>query len=545
MIAVWDPGVRLFHWLLVAAVGIAGVTGLFGPLNRLSLHVAAGVAVGGLLIFRMIWGFAGATYARFSSFTFRPSAFAAYVKGLQAGAHSGYLGHNPLGAAMVLALLAVLALNVTTGVIVLGGVDKQGPLAFAVSYETGTTVRRIHQTLAYVLLVMIVGHLTGVIRESFRSDTKLVLAMITGEKSDTPAAITANPARARPALAVFILLLLLTGVAYEATVLSSRAALGVPTGSLDSTYVKECGSCHMAYPPSLGPSWRWIALMGGLSDHFGEDASLEPNVASSIRTYLINNSAEKWDTRPSHELAEFQPRRPASPNRDAVLDPDPSVDSGCCFQVEGGRREGRLQRLSQRRNDWPFRPPKNRDSCASSSMRTRACSLSACFVLLSSFAFAEPGDTQKLLDFYAKQAKAADTAFAGFSAQRGELLFRSDFSGGKPDTPSCTVCHTKDPRNVGQTRAGKDIDPMAASANPHRYTDQEKTEKWFGRNCRTSLDENAPQGKRATSSRSCLLNENLSRPNVIGRVQNPSQTASEDKAACYSGSRFQWAKSGQ
>ena len=106
---------------------------------------------------------------------------------------------------------------------------------------------------------------------------------------------------------------------------------------------------------------------------------------------------------------------------------------------------------------------------------------------MSAGALAGPSDTQKLLDFYTSQAKTADPAFAGFSARRGEQLFRSNFSGGKPDTPSCTVCHTKDPKNVGQTRAGKDIDPMAASASPRRYTDQEKTEKWFGRNCRNVL----------------------------------------------------------
>jgi hypothetical protein len=118
----------------------------------------------------------------------------------------------------------------------------------------------------------------------------------------------------------------------------------------------------------------------------------------------------------------------------------------------------------------------------------KACCLSACLVAAAcAVAQAGSGDTQKLLDFYANQAKATDSAFGGFSAERGESLFRSNFTGGKPDTPSCTVCHTKDPRNVGQTRAGKDIDPMAVSANPQRYTDQEKAEKWFGRNCRNVL----------------------------------------------------------
>jgi hypothetical protein len=101
---------------------------------------------------------------------------------------------------------------------------------------------------------------------------------------------------------------------------------------------------------------------------------------------------------------------------------------------------------------------------------------------------ATAGESPKsLLDFYASEAKASDPGFSGFSAERGEHLFRTNFSTGKPDTPSCTTCHTTDARNVGQTRAGKDIEPMAASANPKRYSDQAKTEKWFGRNCNNVL----------------------------------------------------------
>jgi hypothetical protein len=111
--------------------------------------------------------------------------------------------------------------------------------------------------------------------------------------------------------------------------------------------------------------------------------------------------------------------------------------------------------------------------------------LLAAVLALSSAAAGE--SAKALLDFYANQAKAADPAFGGFSAERGEHLFRTKFSTGKPDTPSCTTCHTTDPKKTGQTRAGKDIEPMAASANPKRYTDQAKAEKWFGRNCNNVL----------------------------------------------------------
>jgi cytochrome c553 len=109
-------------------------------------------------------------------------------------------------------------------------------------------------------------------------------------------------------------------------------------------------------------------------------------------------------------------------------------------------------------------------------------------VLACALAPAAQGQTAKsVLDFYASQAKASDTAFRGFSAERGDHLFRTSFSTGKPDTPSCTTCHTTDATKTGQTRAGKDIEPMAASANPRRYTDQAKTEKWFARNCNNVL----------------------------------------------------------
>lgn len=82
-----------------------------------------------------------------------------------------------------------------------------------------------------------------------------------------------------------------------------------------------------------------------------------------------------------------------------------------------------------------------------------------------------------------EEAKAADANFAGFDAARGKALYLSDQTGGKPETPSCTTCHTKDPKKAGQTRVGKTIAAMAVSVTPDRYTDPEKVAKWFTRNC--------------------------------------------------------------
>ncbi len=76
---------------------------------------------------------------------------------------------------------------------------------------------------------------------------------------------------------------------------------------------------------------------------------------------------------------------------------------------------------------------------------------------------------------------------AEFSAERGKKLFSSRFTGGKPDTPSCTSCHGASPQNSGKTRAGKVIAPMAWSKTPDRYTDRKKVAKWFRRNCKSVL----------------------------------------------------------
>lgn len=100
---------------------------------------------------------------------------------------------------------------------------------------------------------------------------------------------------------------------------------------------------------------------------------------------------------------------------------------------------------------------------------------------LSHTSFAAPRND--LLAQYASAAKAADPAFAGFSAVRGKTLYLQTFTGGKPDTPSCTSCHGKDTRAPGQTLTGKAIEPVALSASPTRYADPAKVEKWFKRNC--------------------------------------------------------------
>jgi hypothetical protein len=92
---------------------------------------------------------------------------------------------------------------------------------------------------------------------------------------------------------------------------------------------------------------------------------------------------------------------------------------------------------------------------------------------------------QAVLNHYAAQAKQADPGFRGFDAATGRAFFLAKPGGGVPETPSCTTCHTNDPRRPGRTRAGKEIAPMAVSVTPSRFSDLAKVEQWFRRNCHT------------------------------------------------------------
>lgn len=163
-VRVWDPLVRVFHWGLVATVAVAWLSGD----DWETLHVIAGYGVAGLVAFRLVWGVIGGRHARFAGFVRGPATVLAYLRDMAAGRERRYLGHNPAGAVMVLALLAVLGLTAYTG--------------WLVERDAGEFVEDLHEVLANGLLLLIVLHVGGVIVTSLRHHENLVRSMITGDK---------------------------------------------------------------------------------------------------------------------------------------------------------------------------------------------------------------------------------------------------------------------------------------------------------------------------------------------------------------------------
>jgi cytochrome b len=223
-VKVWDPVVRLGHWVLV----IAFFTAYFTEDAFLTQHVWAGYVVGGVVLFRIFWGLGGTgKYARFSNFIYAPKAIFGYLKGLAQGKPQHYVGHNPAGGAMVMALLLSLCGTVFTGLNLYAVEENAGPLAQFYAAENvvnpalpiisqanaseaeehdhdegdeqqitlNNTMKKhvvneqdeefweeLHEFFANFTLLLVALHVLGVFLSSYIDKENLLKAMITGKK---------------------------------------------------------------------------------------------------------------------------------------------------------------------------------------------------------------------------------------------------------------------------------------------------------------------------------------------------------------------------
>jgi len=214
-IKVWDPLIRIGHWTLV----IAFFTAYFTEDDFMTLHAWAGYAVGAYLLTRILWGFVGGKYARFSNFVYSPVKIMGYLKNLITCKPQHYIGHNPAGGAMVVALLLSLAATTLTGLKLYAVEDNKGPFALSAKQaETQIQAFRLisvakaeesedegeeselidskketdkqgeeyweelHEIFANLTLLLVFLHILGVVVSSYIDKEKLVKAMLTGKK---------------------------------------------------------------------------------------------------------------------------------------------------------------------------------------------------------------------------------------------------------------------------------------------------------------------------------------------------------------------------
>lgn len=179
-IRVWDLPTRLFHWLLVACIVGSVATSQIGG-NAMIWHFRFGFAIASLLLFRLAWGVVGGRWSRFASFVFSPATVIRYLRGKRQPEY--VVGHNPLGAWSVLAMLVFLIAQVSTGVISDDEIAAVGPFAMFVSNATVSLATTYHTSYGkYALVALIVLHLTAIAYYYFAKRNNLVKPMIDGDK---------------------------------------------------------------------------------------------------------------------------------------------------------------------------------------------------------------------------------------------------------------------------------------------------------------------------------------------------------------------------
>lgn len=203
-VRVWDLPTRIFHWALVACVVGLLTTSQIGG-DAMAWHFRFGYTVLSLLLFRIVWGLVGGRWSRFTSFIYSPANVLKYIKGQGRPEHS--IGHNPLGAGSVFALLGFLLLQVASGLVSDDEISTVGPLSKFVSSTLVSNATFYHKNVGKLILIgLVVLHIAAILFYLFKKHENLVRPMIRGDKEiAVPAESSRDDARSRTLAGVLFL----------------------------------------------------------------------------------------------------------------------------------------------------------------------------------------------------------------------------------------------------------------------------------------------------------------------------------------------------
>jgi cytochrome b len=209
-VPVWDLPTRLFHWILVTLMIVQWLTAQSN--GALQYHVWGGYAVLALVLFRLMWGFAGSDTARFSHFIRGPGAALDYVKALLRGETPLYVGHNPMGGWSILALLTLLLIQAGTGLFANDDITFDGPLSGWVSKSMSNWLTTVHKVNFNLLLLVIAVHISAVLFYLLVKRENLIHPMLTGRKLLSPEMAGSAPRMVSPWLGLAALVVAVVAV---------------------------------------------------------------------------------------------------------------------------------------------------------------------------------------------------------------------------------------------------------------------------------------------------------------------------------------------
>jgi cytochrome b len=218
-VRVWDLPTRLFHWALVAGVLGLAISGTVGG-NAMIWHFRFGYAVLTLLLFRIVWGLVGGRWSRFGAFIYSPRSVFDYLKGRGKAEHS--VGHSPIGAGSVFAMLGILLAQVGSGLLSDDEIAFAGPLTSLVSNATVSLATNYHKNIGkWILLALVLLHIAAIVFYLWRKHN-LVGAMLHGDK-ELVTQVPPSRDDAASRMAALVVLAACAGIVYWISTLAAPA----------------------------------------------------------------------------------------------------------------------------------------------------------------------------------------------------------------------------------------------------------------------------------------------------------------------------------
>lgn len=291
---IWPLFNRLSHILLGVFFTICYILADFDEL--LPYHVSFGLALGVVFIFRIFWGYIGPKHSKFKDFRFNKNELIEYMLHPFSKTKE-YVGHNPASSFAIVAMMVLAFLSIISGLFAYGIEENHGVLSFLHTqyFKKMDIFKDIHELFSNLFLAVIIVHIVGSLVDKFIKKSDAIDSMISGYKL-TKENETIKTNIVQKVLGIVFILASLFALYYllftKENIFLANENIKQEYGIVNSDFAKECGSCHITYPPYLLPKESWQKMMANLEDHFGDDASTDEDTTAYILAFLEDNSAQ-------------------------------------------------------------------------------------------------------------------------------------------------------------------------------------------------------------------------------------------------------------
>lgn len=287
---IWSKVTRYFHWILVLCIALAFISSYFE--NLFLLHISSGIVAGGLLTFRLLWGFIGPFYEKFSHFDFSFKDLFFYFTKLFKDKKI-YVGHNPAASWATILMILFGFFCTLSGIILLGASEDRGIFTF-LSPELKSMALQIHIISKNVVAFVAIIHIIGALLEHFWHKSETVTSMITGFKK-----VEASPTKTNKFqnylgsfAIVFSLFLGIFSYFFPQTSIMTKNYHEINYAKDNPEFAKECSECHNLFSPTFMTKKMWEVALSDQTNHFNKNLKKDVPHFQSIKNYILQNSAQ-------------------------------------------------------------------------------------------------------------------------------------------------------------------------------------------------------------------------------------------------------------